>query len=377
MAISDNQGAARISIPDLYAQAVSNGGLVADPAQLECAKKLERLAVGILQPPSREPQQLWSLQRPANIMGRGLYLVGEVGRGKTMLMDLFYVSLPLHQKRRVHFHAFMQDIIKALNSPELRRRRVKDPLAALAQRIAAHNRVLCFDEFQLNDMSDAIVNLRIIELLIKAGVVLVATSNTGPTDLLGHNRIGQASIQSFIEMMKQNFEIVHLDASRDYRQNRATSKDTWRVPPDKESDALFSRIFLEVTGHNPIPASIAIGSRQFAVTRSGDNIARFSFEELCARLTGTAEFLAIAARYPVIIIDDIPQLSPDKYDEAMRFIRLIDVLYEQGTWLYASAEVWPKDIYPEGENALAFRRTISRLEEMRSASWQSRPRSSG
>ncbi|MEE8658019.1 hypothetical protein CGLAMM_05285 [Acetobacteraceae bacterium EV16G] len=360
----------------LYREALASGRLEPDAAQEECVDVLDAFGRDATQQTSHSTLGLRvTIRRRAirSAPGRGLYLLGEVGRGKTMLMDLFFDSLDFRQKRRVHFHEFMQEILKALNSPQLRQKRYDDPLAELAWRIALHNRVLCFDEFQLNDMSDAVVNLRIIDLLLTAGVHIVMTSNTHPDALLQHNRQAQTTIRPLITRIMAHVRVITLAAQRDYRRARDMAENAWRVPPDAESREIFSRIFREVSPSEPSRAQLQIGSRQFPIACSGDGVARCQFTELCSVMSGTAEFIALAARYPVVMIESIPQLSPDRYDEALRFIRLIDVLYENGTRLYASSDVWPKDLYPAGENVTAFQRTISRLEEMRSRSWHDRP----
>lgn len=360
----------------LYREALASGRLEPDAAQAQCVDALDAFGRDATRQKSLATSGLRSAIRrrvTRAAPGRGLYLLGEVGRGKTMLMDLFFESLDFRQKRRVHFHEFMQEILKALNSPQLRQKRYDDPLAELAWRIAQHNRVLCFDEFQLNDMSDAVVNLRIIDLLLAAGVHIVMTSNTHPDALLHHNRQAQTTIRPLITKIMAHVGVITLVAQRDYRRARDMAENAWCVPPDAESREIFTQIFREFSASAPARAHLQIGSRQFPIACSGDNVARCQFAELCSVMSGTAEFLALAARYPVVMIEDIPQLSPDRYDEALRFIRLIDVLYENGTRLYASSDVWPENLYPAGENVTAFQRTISRLEEMRSRSWHDRP----
>lgn len=357
----------------LYREALAFGRLEPDATQAQCVDALDAFGHEATQQKSHATTGLRSAIRrriTRAAPGRGIYLLGEVGRGKTMLMDLFFKSLDFRQKRRVHFHEFMQEILRALNSPQLRQKRYDDPLAELAQ----HNRVLCFDEFQLNDMSDAVVNLRIIDLLLTAGVHIVMTSNTHPDALLRHNRQAQTTVRPLITQIMAHVCVITLAAQRDYRRARDMAENAWRVPPDAESRKIFSRLFEEFSSSAPSKAHLQIGSRQFPIACSGDKVARCQFAELCSVMSGTAEFLALAARYPVVMIEAIPQLSPDRYDEALRFIRLIDVLYENGTRLYASSDVWPEDLYPAGGgNVTAFQRTISRLEEMRSRSWHDRP----
>lgn len=366
-----------VGVRAMYEDALAHGRWEPDAAQAECIDAFEAFEQRVIQQKIPRPFHTRPLMRRriARVeAGRGIYLLGEVGRGKTMLMDLFFTSLNFRQKRRVHFHAFMQEILKALNTSQIRQKRYDDPLAELVRRIAQHNRVLCFDEFQLNDMSDAVVNLRIINLLLQAGIYIVMTSNTHPNDLLRHNHQAHATIQPLITQMMIHTRIVTMKAQRDYRQDRDMAEDAWRVPPNEESRKVFTKIFHDFS---PAPASEAylqIGSRRFPIACSGNNIARCQFSELCSAMTGTAEFLALAAKYDVLILEAIPQLSSDRYDEALRFIRLIDILYEKGTYLYASSDVWPRDLYPSGKNVMAFRRTTSRLEEMRSRSWHERLR---
>lgn len=363
---------ANATLSQAYALGVSRGAIQRDAAQEKAAQVLDNLSSRL----AEREKQAASLTR--GLFSRltkhqpepvdGVYLVGDVGRGKSMLMDMFYQLVPVRKKRRIHFHAFMQEAHQALFALQKQPKLEDDPVTALAKRIGAQYSLICFDEFQMHDMSDAVVILRLLNALIGLGTVFVATSNTAPENLLaGH--FGRAVMQPFIRQFASHMRVVHLQSARDYRRGRDEDDSAWIVPADAQARQRLDRIFASYATGPAEPAEITVGSRRLPVPEAAGRVARFGFADLCDHALGPADYLALSARYPVIIIDGIPQMDPESFDKARRFITLIDVFYEQHTILFASAACMPEDLYKSGENSRIFERTASRLEEMRSRTW--------
>ncbi|GAJ30105.1 cell division protein ZapE [Acidomonas methanolica] len=363
---------ANATLSEAYAAGVRDGLIQHDDAQAQAARALDALAVRLTDK-ARETSGAKGLlarfSRSIPVLVDGVYLVGEVGRGKSMLMDMFFELVPVQKKRRIHFHAFMQECHKALHAIQRLPRKPDDPVADLAEKIAERYSLICFDEFQMHDMSDAVVILRLLNMLIELGVTFVATSNTEPENLLkGHQ--GRVVMLPYIRAFARHMQVVLLQSARDYRRGREDSDEAWLIPADAEARAKLDAIFAKYATEAPAPAELSLGSRSLHVPQAGGKVARFSFDDLCANMYGPGDFIRLADAYPVIIIDGIPRLDPDRYDIARRFITLIDVLYERHTLLFVSAACWPESLYEAGENARIFERTASRLDEMRSDSWQ-------
>ncbi|MGH7042513.1 MAG: cell division protein ZapE, partial [Acetobacteraceae bacterium] len=304
---------------------------------------------------------------------RGLYLVGAVGRGKSMLMDLFFASADVRRKRRLHFHRFMQDAHAAMHAIKRADPGVDDPIPPLADQLAARAALLCFDEFQVTDIADAMILGRLFEALFERGVVVVATSNT-PPDGLFRGQPGRDAFLPFIAIIKQRLDVLELDAARDFRREKLRGLRTWHVPADAMARHALDAAFAELTGAVPAaPVSLAVNGRQLVVPVAAEGVARFEFAALCAAALGPGDYLALASRFHTLILDDIPRLSPDNYDEARRFITLVDTLYDQRVKLLASAAAAPDRLYQRGENAVLFERTASRLDEMQSETWLALP----
>ncbi len=303
----------------------------------------------------------------------GLYLVGEVGRGKSMLMDLFFAAADVARKRRVHFHAFMQDVHTRIHAYKRANPNTDDPIPPLADAIANEAVLLCFDEFQVNDIADAMILGRLFQALFARGVVVVATSNTAP-DHLFEGQPGRDAFLPFIALIKQHLAVLVLDGARDYRRARLRELATWHVPADARARAALDAAFAGLTGGAPAhPERLSVIGRTLAVPQAAEGIARFDFAALCGQPLGPGDYLAIATHFEALVLDDIPRLGPENYDQARRFITLIDALYEHRVKLIASAEATPDQLYEQGDGAAAFRRTASRLEEMQSAEWQAMP----
>jgi cell division protein ZapE len=300
---------------------------------------------------------------------KGLYLVGEVGRGKSMLMDLFFGTAEVERKQRIHFHRFMQTSHTRVFAWKQANPDGTDPIPPLADTIAREAALLCFDEFQVNDIADAMILGRLFQALFARGVVVVATSNIAPDDLF-KGQPGHDAFLPFIALIKQRLDIVMMDAGRDFRRERMRGMRTWHVPADAFSRRALDEAFVTLTGGvEPRPVTLTVNGRKLVVPAAAEGVARFDFFELCGTALGPGDYLAIATNFHALVLDGIPRLSPDNYDVARRFINLIDTLYDQRVKLVASADATPDQLYRRGENAKMFERTASRLDEMQSEDW--------
>jgi cell division protein ZapE len=300
---------------------------------------------------------------------RGLYLVGEVGRGKSMLMDLFFAGAEVPRKQRIHFHRFMQTCHARVFAWKKANPDGTDPIPPLADTIAAGAALLCFDEFQVNDIADAMILGRLFQALFARGVVVVATSNVAPDDLF-KGQPGRDAFLPFIALIKRRLDVVTMDAGRDFRRARMRGMRTWYVPADDFSRRALDEAFARLTGGAETkPETLIVTGRELVVPLTADGVARFDFATLCGTALGPGDYLAIATNYHTLVLDGIPRLSPDNYDVARRFINLVDTLYDQRVKLFASADAMPDQLYRRGENAKLFERTASRLDEMQSEEW--------
>ena len=303
----------------------------------------------------------------------GLYIVGEVGRGKSMLMDLFFAAADVRRKQRIHFHRFMQNVHSRFHAFRRANPDIDDPIPPLADSIAAEAALLCFDEFQVNDIADAMILGRLFQALFDRGVVVVATSNVAPDDLF-KGQPGRDAFLPFIALIKQRLDVVMMDAGRDFRRSRLRGMRTWLVPADARAERELDRAFTELTGGaEGKPETLWVMGRRFVVPLAAEGVARCDFDLLCGTALGAGDYLALAARFHTLILDGIPRLSPDNYDKARRFIMLIDTLYDHRVKLMASADAMPDQLYQRGENARMFERTASRLDEMQSQDWLELP----
>ncbi len=368
-----------------YRALVADGTLTPDPAQALAAQRLQELWIKLrgYDPPPRASAapSVFSLRflrrKPAEEAGEdrpnGLYLVGEVGRGKSMLMDLFFASADVARKRRIHFHRFMQDVHARIFAWKRENPNGDDPIPPLADAIATEAALLCFDEFQVNDIADAMILGRLFQALFDRSVVVVATSNTRPDDLF-KGQPGRDAFLPFIALIKQRLDVLVLDSARDFRRARLRGLPTWYVPADARAERALDAAFVELTGGaEPKPTRLQIMGRTLVVPLAVDGVARFDFAALCGQPLGAGDYLALATHFHALILDAIPRLSPDNYDVARRFIVLIDTLYDHRVKLLASAAATPDQLYERGENAKMFERTASRLEEMQSQDWISLP----
>jgi cell division protein ZapE len=295
---------------------------------------------------------------------RGLYLWGPVGRGKSMLMDLFFAAAPVANKRRVHFHAFMLDVHARIERE--RRARTREPVAKVAADLAAEALLLCFDEFKVNDIADAMILERLFRALFEAGTVVVATSNRPPDRLYEHG-LQRDRFLPFIELLDERLDRLELDSGRDYRLARLAGKRVYHTPLGPAAERALAVHFADLTDGAPAESEVLpVLGRELAVPRCAADVAWFRFEELCSRPLAAADYLAIAEHYAAVLVEGIPRLDPRRRNEARRFHILIDALYEARTLLIASAEVPPDQIYTEGDGAWEFLGTVSRMHEMQS-----------
>ncbi len=347
------------SLHDLYDARVADG-LKDDPAQRAVLDKLEPLREWAERPTARG----WFRRAPEP--PRGLYLWGGVGRGKSMLMDLFYGAVDSAEKRRVHFHAFMQEVQDALH--EARKTGVDDAIAPVAARIAKGLRLLCFDEMQITDIADAMIVGRLFERLFAAGVVVVSTSNRPPRDLY-KDGLNRQLFMPFIELIETRMEVHHLAAEADYRQGRAEGRQVYFAPADARARAEIERWWQTLTDGPGEPLALRIKGREVVVPRHEDRVGRAGFWELCGRPLGPADYLALAKALDVLILEDVPRLGRSNFNEARRFVTLIDALYDARRGLIVSAADTPEQLYVEGEGTFEFERTASRLREMSAEGW--------
>ena len=301
----------------------------------------------------------------------GLYMFGGVGRGKSMLMDLFYECSTVEKKRRVHFHAFMQEAHAGIH--HARQKGDPDPVKTVAKSIAADAVLLCFDEMQITDITDAMIVGRLFEKLFKRGTIIVTTSNRHPDDLY-KDGLNRQVFLPFIEILKDKLDIHLLESPTDYRQERLMGREVYHAPIGDASRAAMDATWAELTGgHEGEPLVLQVTGRDVQVPRFHSGIARATFANLCAQPLGAADYLTLAEAVSTLMIDDIPILGVHNNNEAKRFVTLIDALYEAKTRLICSAEAMPEQLYPEGKGAFEFERTASRIAEMRSDDWLEAP----
>ncbi len=342
------------------------GTLRPDPAQHGVLPVLESLRVWLEANSTRRVGLFAGLFAKPVVPPKGLYLWGGVGRGKSMLMDLFYEATDIALKRRVHFHAFMQEIHRGMH--EARKKGVEDALAPVADAVIRDARLLAFDEMQITDITDAMIVGRLFEKLFAAGVVVITTSNRVPDDLY-KNGLNRALFVPFIDMLRDKMVVHELESPNDYRQHRLQGAQVYFHPAGKVRGEIHA-IWNDLTGGATGTAlTLPVNGRQVEVPRFANGIGRASFWELCARPLGAADYLAIAAALRVLILEDIPQLSSSNYNEAKRFVTLVDALYEAKVRLICSAADEPERLYIEGTGSFEFERTASRLREMQGATW--------
>jgi len=348
------------SLPEIYAARVADGTLHADDAQVAVLPEFERIRNDLTKPIKKS----WFRKSTPEPV-QGLYLWGGVGRGKSMLMDLFVDSLDV-PVRRVHFHAFMQEIHEAMH--KARAEGVEDTVQPVAKAVADSVRVLAFDEMQITDITDAMIVGRLFEQLFEAGVVIVTTSNRSPDDLY-KNGLNRQLFLPFIALIKERMRVWEMVSSTDYRQNRLAGNQVYFVQAGSEARAQIRAIWDDLTGGAAEPLVLTVKGREVTLPAYRNGIGRASFFDLCGKMLGPGDYLAIANAVKVLILEDIPTLSRNNFNETKRFVTLIDALYEDKVRLICSAAAEPEMLYLEGEGIFEFERTASRLREMQDADW--------
>lgn len=344
----------------IYKRMTDAGDLRPDDAQLNVLPEFERIQTALNTPVKK------GLFRKAPEPPQGLYLWGGVGRGKSMLMDLFVEHLGDVPARRVHFHAFMQEIHSAMH--EVRKTGVEDAIAPVAEDVAASVRLLAFDEMQISDITDAMIVGRLFQALFEDGVVVVATSNRVPDDLYKQG-LNRDLFLPFIALIKDKMKVVELASPKDYRQDRLGGQPVYFTPVNAEARETMNAVWRDFAGGAGAPLTLKVKGRDVTLPDFRNGVARVGFHDLCGKPLGPADFLAVAEAVKVLMIDDIPTLSRNNFNEAKRFVTLIDALYEAKVRLICSAAAKPEMLYLEGEGTFEFERTASRLREMQSDGW--------
>lgn len=353
-----------------YEERLALAEIEPDPAQRAIALRLDALALQLETAKGSGGLLAGLLGRKEPAAPKGLYIHGAVGRGKTMLMDLFFEEVAVGKKLRTHFHEFMADVHERIG--EARKNVPGDPIPHVATGVAKGARLLCFDELHVTDIADAMILGRLFQGLFSAGVTMVATSNAKPQDLF-KNGLNRQLFLPFVDLLSQRLDVVSLDAQKDYRLERLSGTPLYFTPVDADARAAMDGQWDRLTGRHPGKShTIEFKGRKLVVPQASMGVARFAFDELCDRPLSSLDYLHLAHAFHTVMIDGIPKLSPARRDVARRFINLIDTLYDNRVCLVASAEAEPDELYAHGPGAELFERTASRLMEMRSESYLSR-----
>jgi len=362
-----------------YEAKIADGLILADPAQAAALAPLIRLEMELGDDEPEGGILAMLRRRSVKERPRGVYLIGPVGRGKSMLMDLFYETVAVEKKRRTHFHVFMGEIhrlIDAWRKSDRAARRAKfdqhkgdDPIPPVADVVASQASLLCFDEFQVTDIADAMILGRLFTALFERGVTLVATSNRLPDDLY-RNGINRQLFLPFIDLLKSKAEVVTIAGPHDYRLDRLRAVGVWFSPIDPDNERQVRALWKDMLGPEEEDGeTLEVLGRRVHFPNAAGGLLRADFEELCAVALGPNDYVALAQRFHTVFLENVPMLTPNRREEARRFVILIDALYEARTHLIMLAEAEPTKLYPEGDGSFEFERTASRLQEMRSADW--------
>jgi cell division protein ZapE len=371
------------SVTAYYAEAVAAGRVEEDQAQLSVVGLMAQLEARIVEHRLARKSSalgwLFASRAGAQPAIKGLYIYGAVGRGKTMLMDFFFDASPVARKRRAHFHEFMIDVHERVHAIRQEMKRGEhqdaDPIKLVADQLAEEAWLLCFDEFHVTDIADAMILGRLFAQLFAQGIVLVATSNVAPEDLY-KDGLNRALFVPFIHTLEKRMDVVRLDARTDFRLEKLGGKPVWYVPADAAADHALDEAWRRLAGgHQGAAQDLPLHGRNVHVPRAFMGVARFNFRDLCEQPLAAVDYLRIAREYHTVILDHVPAMTYDNRNAAKRFIILIDTLYDMNVKLIASADAEPDALYEadQGYEALEFNRTASRLIEMRSDAYLARP----
>ena len=370
-----------MSLRAAYRQRLAEGQLKPDPAQEAAIEVLSRLEAELNA--QAEPSFLSFLKKPKAL--KGVYLWGPVGRGKSMVMDLFFENAPVEKKRRAHFYAFMAEVHGLIGQwrggDAAERKRVfgqshsgkngkgDDPIAPTAALIASGARLLCFDELQVTDIADAMILGRLFEALFENGVTLVATSNRPPDDLY-KDGINRQLFTPFIALIEERLDVVAVKGASDYRLDRLRGAEVYLTPADTAHSEQFDRLWADLLDGAPeTGATVEVLGRKLTFDRAAGGMLRVGFDQICGGALGPQDYLAVAERFHTLFLEGLPVLGPERRNEAKRLVTLVDALYEAEAKLVVLADAEPDKLYPEGDGSFEYERTASRLQEMRSAAW--------
>ena len=357
-----------MSVLQRYSEQLAERGFTSDPAQLQAVERLQRMAEELAEFKRKRSNRLLKLF-DRSLPPRGVWLWGGVGRGKSFLMDVFFEAAPIVRKTRLHFHEFMRGVHRELR--ELRQ--VSDPLDEVARRIASRHRLICFDEFHVSDVADAMILDRLLRGLFAHGVTFVMTSNYRPVDLYPDG-LNRESILPAIELLERHLDVLSVDAGIDYRRLEMQRAHAYITPTGDRADAQLLEAFTQVAGDPGEPARLIVEHREITALRCRGEVAWFDFATLCGSPRSQLDYLDLAARFHTVVLSDVPRMSAAMSSEARRFTWLVDVFYDQKVKLLISAECPPEQLYVSGAMSNEFHRTVSRLLEMQSREYLSAPR---